>query len=107
MRVLLDENVPCKLKYRLASAHEVVMVSEHGWSGLLNGALLQAADPEFDAFVTLDRGLAYQQDLASFSLRVVVVRSVSNKYEDLLPLVPSIQAALARLAPGSLSHVAG
>lgn len=51
---------------------------ERGWSGLLNGALLRAADAEFDAFVTLDRGLAYQQDLTGLSLRLVVLRSVSN-----------------------------
>ena len=107
MRVLLDENVPRKLKHRLAPEHEMVTVPEHGWTGLLNGALLRAADGEFDAFVTLDRGLEYQQDLRGLSLRVVVVRAVSNKYEDLLPLVPSIQTALARLGPGSLARVAG
>ncbi len=107
MRVLLDENVPRKLKHRLAPEHEVVTVPEHGWTGLLNGALLQAADGEFDAFVTLDRGLEYQQDLRGLSLRVVVVGAVSNKYEDLLPLVPSIQTALARLGPGALARVAG
>ena len=107
MRVLLDENVPRKLKHRFAPEHDVVTVPEHGWSGLLNGALLQAADAEFDAFVTLDRGLEYQQDLSGLSLRVVVIRAVSNTYEDLLPLVPSIQAALGRLGPGSLTHVAG
>lgn len=107
MRVLLDENVPRKLKHRLTPDHEVVTVPERGWSGLLNGALLRAADAEFDAFVTLDRGLAYQQDLTGLSLRLVVLRSVSNKYEDLLPLVPSIQTALARLEPGSLAHVTG
>jgi hypothetical protein len=107
MRVLLDENVPRKLKHRLAPEHEVVTVPERGWSGLLNGALLKAADAEFDAFITLDRGLEYQQDLEGRSLRVVVVRAVSNKYEDLLPLVPSIQAALVRLGPGSLARVSG
>jgi hypothetical protein len=107
MRVLLDENVPRKLKYRFAPEHDVVTVTEHSWSGLLNGALLQAADAAFDALITLDRGLAFQQDLSGLTIRVVVVRAVSNKYEDLLPLVPSVQAALDRLGPGSLAYVAG
>jgi hypothetical protein len=107
MRVLLGENVPRKLKHRLAPEHDVATVPEHGWSGLLNGALLRAADAEFDAFITLDRGLEYQGDLGGLSLRVVVLRAISNKCEDLLPLVPSIQAALDRLGPGSLAHVAG
>lgn len=61
MRVLLDENVPRKLKHRLTPDHEVVTVPEQGWAGLLNGALLRAADAEFDAFVTLDRGIVHQQ----------------------------------------------
>lgn len=107
MRVLLDENVPRKLKHRLAPEHDAVTVPEKGWSGLLNGALIQAADGEFDAFITLDRGLEYQQNVRGLSLRIVIVRAVSNKYEDLLPLVPSIQAALGRLGPGSLTYVAG
>lgn len=107
MRVLLDENVPRKLKHRLTPDHEVVTVPEQGWAGLLNGALLRAADAEFDAFVTLDRGITYQQDLTGLSLRLVIIRSVSNKYEDLLPLVPSIQAALGRARPGEILRVVG
>lgn len=107
MRVLLDENVPRKLKYRLAPEHEATTVPERGWAGLLNGALLRAAEAEFDAFLTLDRGIEYQQDLTGLSLRVIVVRAFSNKYEALLPLVPSIHAALARANPGDVVHVAG
>lgn len=102
MRVLLDENVPRKLKHRLALEHGVATVPERGWTGLLNGALVRATNGEFDAFVTLNRRLEYQQDLGGLSLRVVVVRAVSNKHEGLLPLLPSIQAALARLVPGCL-----
>lgn len=107
MRVLLDENVPRKLKYRFAPRYEVATVPEQGWSGLLNGALLRAADAEFDAFVTLDRGLEYQQNLGGLSLRIVIIRTGSNKYEALLPLVPSIQVALERLGPGTITHVVG
>lgn len=107
MRVLLDENVPRTLKREFASEHEVSTVQERGWAGVLNGALLRAADAEFDAFVTLDRGLEYQQDLSELSLRIVVIRSVSNRLEHLVPLVPSVQVALARLAPGEVAQVAG
>ena len=107
MRVLLDENVPRKLKHRLAPEHDAVTVPERGWAGLVNGALLRAANAEFDAFVTLDRGIEYQQDLSGLRLRVVVIRAFSNKYEELLPLVPSIHAALARLGLGELARVAG
>lgn len=107
MRVLLDENVPRKLKHQLAPEHDATTVQEHGWSGLLNGDLLHAADQEFDAFLTLDRGVEYQQNLTGFKLRVIVVRAFGNKYEELLPLVPSLHAALSRANPGEIVHVAG
>ncbi|MEM0963691.1 MAG: DUF5615 family PIN-like protein [Bacteroidota bacterium] len=107
MRVLLDENVPRKLKRSFASGYDVTTVQEQGWSGVLNGELLRRADGEFDAFVTLDRGIEYQQDLTDLSIRIVIVRAFSNTLDDLTPLVPSIQAALERLAPGALTHVAG
>ncbi len=49
MRVLLDENVPRKLKRAFTSDYDVTTVQEHGWSGLLNGKLLRRADTEFEA----------------------------------------------------------
>ena len=54
MRVLLDENVPRKLKFRFGSDHSVTTVQEHGWSGFQNGALLRAANAEFDAFISFE-----------------------------------------------------
>ncbi|MEM6647607.1 MAG: DUF5615 family PIN-like protein [Bacteroidota bacterium] len=107
MRVLLDENVPRKLKRAFGAGYDVITVQERGWSGVLNGDLLRRADIEFDAFVTLDRGIAYQQDRSNLTIRIVIIRSFSNKLDDLLPLVPSIQSVLERLAPGALAQVAG
>jgi hypothetical protein len=107
MRVLLDENVPRKLRFRLAPEHTATTVPERGWAGLLNGALLRAAAAEFDAFLTMDRGIGYQQDLSGLDLRVVVVRATGNKYEALLPLVPAIHAALERAQVGEVLVVAG
>ena len=103
MRVLLDENVPRTLSRAFALSYAVVTVQERGWAGVLNGELLRRAD----AFVTLDRGVEYQQDLTDLSIRIVVLRAVSNRLDDLLPLVPSVQSALQRLTPGALAHVAG
>ena len=107
MRVLLDECLPGrKLKPGFPN-HDVRTVADMDWRGIRNGVLLALAEPEFDAFVTLDRGIEYQQDLTGLSVRIVIVRAYSNKLADLLPLVPSIQTAIERLAPGALVHVAG
>ena len=64
MRVLLDECVPRKLKAELAD-HEVITVTENGWSGFKNGALLAIAALEFDIFLTVDQNLTFQQNLKS------------------------------------------
>ena len=61
MRLLLDESVPAKLR-RSLSSHEVRTVVEMGWSGVRNGKLLALAASQFDAFITVDKNLPYQQN---------------------------------------------
>lgn len=60
MRVLLDENVDRRLRPLFDSTFEVIMVIEYGWGGLTNGALLNAAQHEFDVLVTMDRNIPHQ-----------------------------------------------
>ena len=57
MTVLLDENIPRKLKWRLVEREiEVLTVPERGWAGVTNGELLDRAEEEFDALLTMDQG---------------------------------------------------
>ncbi|GMQ83225.1 MAG: hypothetical protein BMS9Abin05_2715 [Rhodothermia bacterium] len=107
MQILLDENIPRKLKYRLGPNHEVTTVQEKGWAGFQNGALLDAAEGEFEVFITLDQNLEYQQDLEGRPLSIVIIRSSSSAYLDLLPIVPSLLSVLAALKPGMIEHVTG
>ncbi len=60
MRVLLDECLPRKLK-REVQGHDVTTVPEMGWAGKKNGDLLRLAAPHFEAFVTMDQGIRFQQ----------------------------------------------
>jgi hypothetical protein len=78
MRVLLDECVPRKLRRELAG-HEVLSVTERGWSGIANGELLALADAEFDAFLTVDQNLRYQQNLKSLNIAIVLLVARSNR----------------------------
>jgi Domain of unknown function (DUF5615) len=71
MRILLDENIDRLLKGLFAPEFDVMTVSERGWQGKANGELLRFAEPEFDAFVTMDRNLEYQQ--TTLDLGVVVL----------------------------------
>ena len=54
MKILLDAWVPRQLRNFL-NDHTVKNAQESGWGKLQNGALLQAAEPEFDALITSDQ----------------------------------------------------
>lgn len=56
-------------------------------------------DPAFDVFVRMDRSLLHQQNLKGLDLAVVVIRSVSNVFADVTPLMPSVNAALRTAEP--------
>jgi hypothetical protein len=106
MRVLLDECVPRSLRRELPD-HEVSTVAEAGWAGVKNGELLKLAAQAFDAFVTVDRNLQYQQNLAGLELAVVIVHALSNDASVLRPLMPAVREALAGATPGKVTHVRG
>jgi len=105
MRVLLDENIDRLLKPLFADDFEVITVRERGWQGKSNGELLRAAEQEFDAFVTMDTNLEFQQNLQSLKLCVVVLRAHSNAYSAVAPLMAEINDALRSFKPGKVVHV--
>ena len=99
MRLLFDENLPHQLRLEL-SGYEVITAAYMGWSGVENGELLQrAADAEFDAVVTNDRGLEYQQNLTALPVAVVVVLAPANTVEAIRLALPALLAALTILRP--------
>jgi hypothetical protein len=61
----------------------------------------------FDALVTVDRRLPFQQDLSRFSIAVIVLRARSNRIADLRALVPSLLEALPRARRGQVTWVDG
>lgn len=61
MKVLLDECIPRKFQTQIVG-HNCVTVPDSGFTGKKNGKLLRlAVEAGFEAFVTLDRGIEYQQ----------------------------------------------
>ena len=63
MKVLLDECVDWRLS-RSIVGHDVKTARQMGWSAIKNGELLTLASLAFDVFVTVDRNLSFQQNLA-------------------------------------------
>jgi len=104
MRVLLDENLPRDLVSEL-STHEIKTVVGMGWGGVKNGELLCRAKGHFEAFVTMDSNLAFQQPIDRQAFGVVVISAFSNRMEHLKPLVPDILAALDGITEGQLRQV--
>lgn len=106
MRLLLDECVPKRLKRELLG-HDVQTVQDMGWAGIENGALLKLADGQFDALLTVDQGIEYQQNLSGLRISVVVMLTASNDVDDLRPLLPGVEQALASLRTGETMRVGG
>ena len=88
MKILLDENLPAKLRFRFGSQHTVYTVRELGWNGQEDGPLLQLLEQEkFDALVTLDKSMRYQQELARYPIVVFLLSAANSKHQTLQPLV--------------------
>ena len=104
MRVLLDECVDRRLAGDI-QGHDVKTVPDAGWAALKNGELLGRAQQEFEAFVTVDRNLPFQQDLSRFSIAVIVLRAPSNRISDLRSLVPQLLTALPVAKRGEVTWV--
>ena len=101
MKVLLDESLPKRLKF-LFAGHQVLTVPEQGWAGMKNGELLKLAESEFDVFVTVDQNLQFQQNLAGYEIGIVVLKAISNRFDDLQPLIPSVLKQIDQIANGEL-----
>lgn len=67
-----------------------------------NGELLHHASTQFDVFVTADRNLRYQQNIASFDLGVVVIEAVDTRLPHLQSLLLPLRDAIASVSPGEV-----
>lgn len=99
MKLLLDENLPHRLR-PLIVGHDVFTVDFMGWKGIENGKLLRlAADNGFDAVITKDNGMPYEQNLPTLPCSIVVLQAPSNAMSDIQPLVPALLAQLKTMTP--------
>lgn len=102
MRVLFDTCVRRPLRKRLPG-HDVKTAQEMGWDHLRNGDLIQMAEQGFDALITSDQNLKYQQNLTTRKLGIVVLPT--NHLPSVLQLAPKIALALSEISPGALVEI--
>jgi hypothetical protein len=76
MRILFDQGTPAPLRHAL-TGHTISTAYEMSWTELDNGALLEAAEFHFDALITTDRNLRYQQNVSGRKLAILVLPTTS------------------------------
>ncbi|MBX2894488.1 MAG: DUF5615 family PIN-like protein [Cyclobacteriaceae bacterium] len=103
MKLLLDENLPKRLKSDLMN-HEVYTSAEMNWAGVTNGKLLELlVANSFDALLTFDKNLQYQQNFKRYSISVLVLTASDNRYQTLKPLMEKVkQLLVGNLSPGPI-----
>ena len=105
MKIILDESVPQNLRLLIEGGHTVVTTWFQGWSGLKNGALLNAAEEAgFNLFITADQELSYQQNLTGREMALVVLST--NNWSLVKAHIAEILAAINAVTPGSFTEVA-
>jgi hypothetical protein len=73
VRILFDQGTPVPLR-TLLTQHSVLTAYELVWSQLQNGELLKQAEMAvYDAIVTTDQNLRYQQNLPGRKLAIAVL----------------------------------
>lgn len=97
MKILFDECMPQPLRRRLAE-FEISTAQEMGWGRVKNGDLLKLAEDKFDAFLTSDQQLKYQQNLKGRKLAILVLST--NRWPQVKAKTPEIIAAVLALKPG-------
>ncbi len=97
--------MPARLALDLTD-HEVSTVAREGWAGAKNGALLSLAESaRWDVLLTVDGSMACQNRMDGRTIALIAVRSTSNAYRDLLPLMSQVLGALKQLTPGVVIRV--
>lgn len=95
MKILLDENLPKKLKFDFEPEIETKTVQEMNWQGKKNGELLELLiTNDFSGLITIDKNLKHQQNLNNFDFFLIILDTPNNKHQTLQPLIPKLKQEL-------------
>jgi len=96
MRLLLDENLPKRLKKDFPD-QEIYTVRDKGWNGIKNGQLLQLmSEEDFNALLTFDKNLQHQQNFPKYTITIFVLSALNNTYIELTKLSPKVHEYLSQ-----------
>ncbi len=103
-RVILDEGVPRQV-IRALPDHEAMTVPASGWASIKNGKLLALIEQAgFDALITCDKNMEFQQrQLESRPFAVLLLST--NHWPSIKPYVARVAEALEHAQPGSIQKI--
>ena len=103
MRILFDQGTRVPIRRALEN-HTVKTARQQGWSTLLNGDLIRAAEKAgFDVLLTTDTSLPHQQNLEGNKLAIVILSR--NKWSVVQTRLAQIVDAVNAAKPGSCTVV--
>jgi hypothetical protein len=103
MLILFDHGTPAPLQLFLTD-HTVKKTQELGWDMFSNGELLNEAErAAFEVFVTTDKNIRYQQNLANRVIAIVVLGN--SRWPVVKRYVDRVVAAVNAARPGSYTEV--
>ncbi|MBL8182475.1 MAG: hypothetical protein JNL64_12785 [Blastocatellia bacterium] len=102
MKIIIDECVPNIVKKRLPR-FGISTVRLEGWGGKKNGELLKLVEEKFDVFVTSDKNLKYQQNVADRKLAIILLPS--NQVPVVQRLLPDIEIAFDSVEAGEFVEI--
>jgi hypothetical protein len=98
-----DHGTPAPLRSFLKD-HVVKKTKELGWDTLSNGELLTAAEKAaFEIFLTTDKNIRYQQNLADRVIAIVVLGN--SRWPVVRLYIDRVVAAVAAAKPGTYTEV--
>ena len=105
MKILLDENLPKRLKYEFLET-QIFTVRDKGWQGTKNSKLLaKMVEENFDVLITFDKQMRHQQNFDNYPVCVVVLNAQSNSYHSLKHLIPRLKSFLSEPLPRGVIEI--
>ena len=103
MRILFDQATPVPIRPYL-EGHTVSTAFRQGWDKLRNGELLAAAEQAgFDLFLTTDKNIRYQQNLAKRKIAIIVLGQQQWPY--VRPHIERVVDAVHAATPGGFAEL--
>src|SRR5665213_1863357 len=104
MKLLLDENLPVKLKFRFVeNGIDTFTTKDMQWLGKENGDLLKEMLLNgFTSFITIDNNLSFQNNFSNYPVSVVILLANDNTYETIMEFFDRILDTVKKCKIGPL-----